>query len=184
MCICLNYTVTHEFIYTFFRLMYELITDLKGKRSFSFTFREPPEASARHGEHRRHPRRGGGAVQRQQGLHAEARLDGRPAQRTAPLQSSAHISVVEGGTVDWWPRSYLRRRGGAPSARRRDGRAAEEEALAGAARRQVGSGARLSSVGAGGERVRRSAAWGWTGSGARWSSGGAGGERARRSRGR
>jgi hypothetical protein len=35
-----------------------------------------------------------------------------------------------------WSGSYLRRRGGAPSARRSDGRAAEEVALAGAARRR------------------------------------------------
>ena len=39
--------------------------------------------------------------------------------------------------ADRWSRLYLRRRGGAPSARRRDGRAEDVEALAGAARRRV-----------------------------------------------
>jgi hypothetical protein len=60
--------------------MNELYT-FEEESSFSFTFGEPPEASAGHGEQRRHPRRSGGAVQRQQRFYAEARLDGRPAQR-------------------------------------------------------------------------------------------------------
>jgi hypothetical protein len=49
-----------------------------------FTLGEPAEASARDGEHRRHPRAGGGAVQRQKRLHAEARLNGRPVRRRMP----------------------------------------------------------------------------------------------------
>ena len=49
-----------------------------------FTLDEPSEASARDGEHGRHPGTGGGAVQRQKRLDAEAGLAGRPARRPMP----------------------------------------------------------------------------------------------------
>lgn len=104
-----------------------------------FTFREPPEALPGNGEHGRHPRGSGGAVQRQQGLHAYTQLNRRPAQTTKPTPYQSRIPVrgASGGCRALVP--YLRMRGGAASARRRDGRAAEEDAdadLAGAARRR------------------------------------------------
>jgi hypothetical protein len=78
--------------------MNELYT-FEEESSFSFTFGEPPEASAGHGEQRRHPRRCGGAVQRQQRFYAEARLDGRPAQRT----TQSHSVYTWAWVIQEWP---------------------------------------------------------------------------------
>lgn len=107
-----------------------------------FTFREPPEALPGNGEHGRHPRGGGGAVQRQQGLHAYTQLNRRPAQTTKPTPYQSRIPVrgASGGCRALVP--YLRMRGGAASARRRDGRAAEEDADADLAAPRGGRGGR------------------------------------------
>jgi len=111
-----------------------------------FTLGEPAEASARSGEHGRHACTGGGGVQRQKRLHAEAWLDGRPKRGTRPITTApvVHYSVscllYRGAAEERRAGPYLRRRGGAANARRRDGRVVAEEtedlAVAGAARRR------------------------------------------------
>nr|ACG36780.1 hypothetical protein [Zea mays] len=73
------------------------ITEMMEAQTKRHQLCQPAEALARSGEHGRHACTGGGGVQRQKRLHAEARLDGRPGRVTSvspPRQSSTTLCLA------------------------------------------------------------------------------------------